>query len=94
MITRKYRLILLSIYFFMFTILCVFYFSKTSFTPEEDAEMMKLILYVFFIFIVSLFVTWFKVGEKDSPRYQKYFLLSIGILLILLIPILFKDMFF
>jgi len=92
--TRKGRLITWGIYFLLLTILCVYYFSNNLYTPEQDAEMIKLMIYVFLIFIITLFWEWFKVFDKDSPRYKKYFFQSLAVIWVLFLLIFFKDMFF
>lgn len=95
--TRKGRLITWGIYFLLFTILCVYYFSNKFYTfntPEQNVKMIKLMIYVFLIFIITLFGEWFRAIEKDSPKYKKYFFQSLAVIWVLLLLIFFKDMFF
>jgi len=95
--TRKGRLITWGIYFLLFTILCVYYFSNKFYTfntPEQNVKMIKLMIYVFLIFIITLFGEWFRAFEKDSPKYKKYFFQSLAVIWVLLLLIFFKDMFF
>lgn len=92
--TRKSRLILMSIYFLILTLLVIYYFSNNFFTPEQDSVMIKLMIYVFFIFVIALFGEWFKAFEKDSPSYKKYFFKILAVIWVLLLLIFFKDMLF
>ena len=94
--TRKGRLIILGMYILLFSILCISYFFNvfyTFYTPEQNAEMIKLMIYTSLIFIIVLFGEWFRVFEKDSPKYKKYFFQSLAVIWVLLLLIFFKDMF-
>ena len=53
--------------------------------------MIKLMIYVF---IIALVGEWFKAFEEDSPKYIKYFFESLMVIWVLLLLILFKDLFF
>ncbi len=87
--TRKGRLILYGIYFLMFILITVLYFSNNFYTPEQNAKMINLVLYTFLIFVIVLSGEWFRVFDEDSPRYQKYLFKSLAIIWVLLLPIFF-----
>ncbi|MFJ7933820.1 hypothetical protein [Sporosarcina sp. NPDC096371] len=92
--TRKGRLILLGANFLIFVLLNISYFSNDFYTPQQDAQMTKLMVYVFFMFVFVLFGEWFGTFDEDCPRLKKYLFRSVAIIWVLFLLILVKNMIF
>lgn len=90
--TRKGRFFFFSVQLSMFSILVALYFFNSYSEPELDLDTIKLVIYVFIIFIIIFGGEWFRAFEEDSTRYKKYFFYSLMVIWVLFLPIFFKDM--
>ena len=91
---RTVRLIILGLLFSLFMVINVKYFSDDSFTSEQDAEMLKLIIYVFFAFLIVLLAELMGFYRKDGSRHKKILFIILFIIWLVLLPIVNRSLLF
>lgn len=91
---RKERFIYLSIFFSIFLILSVLYFTKYYYLHEQGLGVTKLVIYVLLIFVIISLGEWFRAFDKDSSRSKKYLFNSLMVIWVLFLLLFFKDIIF
>ncbi|MCM3757611.1 hypothetical protein M3197_08920 [Sporosarcina aquimarina] len=92
--SRKKRLIYLSVFFSIFLMLTVLYFTKYYCLPEQGLGVTKLVAYVLLIFVIISLGEWFRAFDKNSSRYKKYLFNSLMVIWVLFLLIFFKKIIF